>query len=84
MRHGVPRPGIIGAGAIVVVAVPVVIAAGCTAPGQAFVAIGARRHAELRVSGKPGVERRAGRLAEAHLGGPGVQRTRHADAIVDA
>lgn len=71
MRNGLPRPGIIGAGAIVVVALLVAVV-GNAVYVRAFATIRAERYAELRVIGALKVDQivdwRAERLADADVG----------------
>jgi PAS domain S-box-containing protein len=75
VRYGILRPRIIGAVAIVMVAVLVGIA-GYNAYRQAFVTIRGQHSAELQVIGKLKVDQivdwRAERLADAHVGAEGI------------
>jgi len=75
VKHGIRRPRIIGAVAIVMVAVLVGIA-GYNAYRQAFGMIRAQHYAELQVIGKLKVDQivdwRAERLANAHVGAEGI------------
>jgi len=75
VKNRVSRPGIIGAGVIVVAAVLVGVA-GLTLYRQASDRIHAQRYAELRLIGKLKVDQivdwRAERLADAHVGAEGI------------